>query len=78
MQGQAAEFRARFRGTRTAGRWRRSGSLRCFRPAAAATCACGFRGDGKVPMYVSRGIGEPVLPVRFGSVPELAAFTMGV
>jgi predicted MPP superfamily phosphohydrolase len=29
-------------------------------------------------MYVSRGIGEPVLPVRFGSVPELAAFTMGV
>jgi predicted MPP superfamily phosphohydrolase len=33
-----------------------------------------FRGDGAPPLYVSRGIGTSVLPVRFGSRPELAVF----
>lgn len=33
-----------------------------------------FRGDGAPPLYVSRGLGTSVLPVRFGSRPELAVF----
>jgi predicted MPP superfamily phosphohydrolase len=33
-----------------------------------------FRGDGAPPLYVSRGIGTSVLPVRFGATPELAVF----
>jgi predicted MPP superfamily phosphohydrolase len=37
-----------------------------------------FHGDGKVPLFVSRGIGETALPIRFGSVPELAIHTMWV
>ena len=34
-----------------------------------------FRGDGAPPLYVSRGIGTSVLPIRFGATPELAVFT---
>ncbi|MFL5540088.1 MAG: metallophosphoesterase [Longimicrobiaceae bacterium] len=37
-----------------------------------------FRDPGEIPMYVSRGIGTSVAPVRFGSVPELALFTLRV
>jgi predicted MPP superfamily phosphohydrolase len=37
-----------------------------------------FRDPGEIPLYVSRGIGTSVLPVRFGSVPEVAVFTMWV
>jgi len=37
-----------------------------------------FRDPGKVPLYVSRGIGTSVAPVRFGSPPEVAVFTMWV
>lgn len=33
-----------------------------------------FRGDGAPPLYVSRGIGTSVLPLRFGATPELAVF----
>jgi predicted MPP superfamily phosphohydrolase len=33
-----------------------------------------FRGDGAPPLYVSRGIGTSVLPIRFGATPELAVF----
>jgi uncharacterized protein len=37
-----------------------------------------YREPGWVPLYVSRGIGTSVVPVRFGSVPELAVFTTSV
>lgn len=37
-----------------------------------------FRDAGAVPLYVSRGIGTSVVPVRFGSPPEVAVFTMWV
>lgn len=37
-----------------------------------------FRDPGEIPLYVSRGIGTSMLPVRFGSVPEVAVFTMWV
>jgi uncharacterized protein len=37
-----------------------------------------FREPGRLPLYVNRGIGETALPVRLGSVPELAVFTMAV
>lgn len=33
-----------------------------------------FRDGGAPPLYVSRGIGTSVLPVRFGATPELAVF----
>lgn len=35
-----------------------------------------FRDAGGPPLYVCRGIGTSVLPARFGSPPELAAFTL--
>lgn len=34
-----------------------------------------FRDAGAPPLFVSRGIGTSVVPVRFGSAPELAVFT---
>lgn len=37
-----------------------------------------FRDGGGPPLYVSRGVGTSVLPVRIGSVPEIAVFTMPV
>lgn len=37
-----------------------------------------YRDEGEVPMYVSRGVGTSMVPVRFGSVPELAVFTMAL
>jgi hypothetical protein len=37
-----------------------------------------FRDAGGVPLYVSRGIGTSVVPVRLGAPPEVAVFTMWV
>ena len=37
-----------------------------------------FLDPGEIPLYVSRGIGESVIPVRLGSVPEVAVFTLAV
>jgi predicted MPP superfamily phosphohydrolase len=37
-----------------------------------------FRDPAEIPMYVSRGIGTSMLPVRLGSVPEVAIFTLWV
>ena len=37
-----------------------------------------FRDPGRVPLYVSRGIGTSVVPVRLGAPPEVAVFTMWV
>lgn len=37
-----------------------------------------FRDAGGMPLYVSRGVGTSMAPVRFGSPPEVAVFTMWV
>ncbi|HST62928.1 MAG TPA: metallophosphoesterase, partial [Longimicrobium sp.] len=37
-----------------------------------------FRDAGRVPLYVSRGIGTSVVPVRLGAPPEVAVFTVWV
>lgn len=37
-----------------------------------------FRDPGAVPLYVSRGVGTSVMPVRLGAPPEVAVFTMWV
>ena len=37
-----------------------------------------FRDAGRVPLYVSRGIGTSMAPVRLGARPEVAVFTMWV
>lgn len=37
-----------------------------------------FREPGKPPMYVCRGIGTSMVPVRLGARPEVAVFTMWV
>ncbi|HEU4885189.1 MAG TPA: metallophosphoesterase [Longimicrobium sp.] len=37
-----------------------------------------FREPGAVPMYVCRGIGTSMVPVRLGARPEVAVFTMWV
>jgi uncharacterized protein len=37
-----------------------------------------FRDEGGPPLYVSRGVGTSVAPVRFGAPPEVAVFTMWV
>lgn len=37
-----------------------------------------YRGDGVPPMYVSRGLGTSVLPIRLGVSPEVAVFTVWV
>jgi predicted MPP superfamily phosphohydrolase len=37
-----------------------------------------FREPGKSPMYVCRGIGTSVVPVRLGARPEVAVFTIWV
>jgi predicted MPP superfamily phosphohydrolase len=37
-----------------------------------------FREPGAVPMYVCRGVGTSMLPVRLGARPEVAVFTMWV
>jgi predicted MPP superfamily phosphohydrolase len=35
-----------------------------------------YRDAERVPMYVSRGIGTSVVPIRLGAVPEIAAFDL--
>jgi predicted MPP superfamily phosphohydrolase len=37
-----------------------------------------FRSPGAVPLYVSRGIGTSMMPLRLGAPPEVAVFTMWV
>ena len=59
---------------------RRGGIRRIGRhPRGSGRYARGwFREPGQIPMYVSRGIGTSMVPVRLGSVPEVAVFTMAV
>lgn len=77
-QAQAAEFQAMLSGHTHGGQVALFGFAPLLPEGSAGYVRGWFRGDGKVPLYVSRGIGESVLPVRLGSVPELAIFTMWV
>jgi uncharacterized protein len=58
------------------------GGFAPMRPPGSGRYVAGwYRGGAAPAMYVSRGVGTSVLPVRLGSVPELTAFTtpgMGV
>ncbi|HEU4560671.1 MAG TPA: metallophosphoesterase [Longimicrobium sp.] len=76
VEALAAEFRAMLSGHTHGGQVALFGWAPMLPAGSAGYVRGWFRGDGKVPLYVSRGIGESVLPVRFGSVPELAVFTI--
>ncbi len=43
-------------------------------PEASGGYVAGWYRDGGTPMYVSRGIGTSLLPIRIGSTPEVARF----
>jgi hypothetical protein len=48
-----------------------------YRPQGSGRYVSGwYRDADRVPMYVSRGIGTSVVPIRLGSVPEIAAFDL--
>ncbi len=76
VEAAAAEFRAMLSGHTHGGQVSLFGWAPMLPPGSAGYVRGWFRGDGRVPLYVSRGIGESVLPVRLGSVPELAVFTL--
>ena len=42
-----------------------------WRPSGSGRYVAGWYRDGGPPMYVSRGIGTSLLPIRIGSTPEL-------
>lgn len=44
------------------------------RPRGSGRYVSGWYRDGGVPLYVSRGLGTSVLPVRLGAPPEIAVF----
>ena len=43
-------------------------------PAGSGPYVAGWYRDAKIPLYVSRGIGETLVPVRFFAPPEIAVF----
>lgn len=45
-----------------------------FRPRGSGRYLAGWYRTGGVPLYVSRGVGTSVLPVRLGARPEVAFF----
>ena len=48
-----------------------------WRPRGSGPYVSGwYRDDNRLPMYVSRGIGTSVVPIRMGSVPEIAVFDL--
>ena len=48
-----------------------------WRPRGSGRYVSGwYRDPNRVPMYVSRGIGTSVVPIRLGAVPEIAAFDL--
>jgi predicted MPP superfamily phosphohydrolase len=36
-----------------------------------------YRGDGRLPLYVSRGIGTSLIRARLGAPPEVSLFEIG-
>ena len=48
-----------------------------WRPRGSGPYVSGwYRDPNRVPMYVSRGIGTSVVPIRLGAVPEIAVFDL--
>jgi predicted MPP superfamily phosphohydrolase len=48
-----------------------------YRPRGSGRYVSGwYRDADRVPMYVSRGIGTSVVPIRLGAVPEIAVFDL--
>jgi uncharacterized protein len=43
-------------------------------PAGSGRYVAGWYRDAGPPMYVSRGIGTSLIPVRLGATPELVRF----
>jgi len=48
------------------------------RPRGSGRYVAGWYTDGSIPLYVSRGLGTTLVPIRFGSVPEIAYFEMTI
>ena len=48
------------------------------RPRGSGRYVAGWYTDGPILLYVSRGLGTTLLPIRFGSVPEIAYFEIGL
>jgi hypothetical protein len=47
-------------------------------PRGSGRYVAGWYTDGATPLYVSRGLGTTLLPIRFGSVPEIAYFELAI
>ncbi len=47
-------------------------------PRGSGRYVAGWYTDGPIPLYVSRGLGTTLLPIRFGAVPEIAYFELGI
>ena len=47
-------------------------------PRGSGRYVAGWYTDGPIPLYVSRGLGTTLLPIRFGSVPEIAYFEIAL
>jgi len=48
------------------------------RPRGSGRYVAGWYTDGPIPLYVSRGLGTTLLPIRFGAVPEIAYFEIAI
>jgi predicted MPP superfamily phosphohydrolase len=47
-------------------------------PRGSGRYLAGWYTDGPIPLYVSRGLGTTLLPIRFGSLPEIAHFEIRI
>lgn len=54
------------------------GWLPALPPGSGNYPAGWYRGDGGVPLYVSRGLGTTILPLRFGARPEMPLFLLSI
>ena len=43
-------------------------------PVGSGRYVAGWYRGSAIPLYVSRGLGETALPIRFGCPPEIAVF----
>jgi len=75
---EAARFVAMLSGHTHGGQVAPFGVALILPPGSGRYARGWFRDAGQVPLFVSRGIGESMLPVRLGSVPELAVHTVWV
>ncbi len=74
--GAAAAFRLMMSGHTHGGQVAPFGRA-LYRPQGSGRYVSGwYRDAGRAPMYVSRGIGTSVVPIRLGAVPEIAVFDL--